>query len=161
MTIAVNKTAEQAFQVVSVGSGSMGAARQALGETITYSVDYSAWLPEGEQLTAVDIFISPVGDDPVAVSTPLIELGKLVLFQLAGSTFFGKYTVTIRAATDGGQVKIDTFGLELLNTTSQELASAIVASPELTIQAFFASLPTSLPSQPGQLWWNGEMLSRS
>jgi hypothetical protein len=161
MTIATNKTSEQSLQVSSVGGGQMGSVRQALGETITYSVDYSAWLPDGEVLAAVDIIVSPAVEAPVAVTNALIDLGKLVLFQLSGTSYYGKFTVTVRATTDGGQVKLDTFALEMLNIGNNEAASQLTATPELTLNSFFASLPTSLPTQPGQLWWNGEMLSRS
>ena len=88
--------------------------------TLTYSMDWSEWLPEGDTVTAVSYTLQVRANDP----DPLIrdaqgvQTGYRTYVTLRGGEVGKIYTVTAQVTTDSGQIDRRSFRLKVENRSA-------------------------------------------
>jgi hypothetical protein len=89
----------------------LGRYTKATGETLSYSIDYSADLDTGDTLTGTSAAVTGTDTVMTVVSAVYIENGTTHIskVKLAGGTVGVKYTVTVTTTTQAGAVFVDTF----------------------------------------------------
>lgn len=109
MTLAANRTLNQTMQASDVGGRSMGAFKQRQAEKITYEIDYSFWLADGETISSIVYGMEPATDPAVVIVGSTIQDGSKALFQIDNGLEGKRYVINVTATTSTGQTKLDFF----------------------------------------------------
>ncbi|CAB4124508.1 hypothetical protein UFOVP55_5 [uncultured Caudovirales phage] len=75
-----------------------------------YAIDYSEWLDTGETVVSYTFAATPVDATTTFTvdASSLGSAGTSIVFFVSGGSNNSQYTVDVKAATSGGQVKEDT-----------------------------------------------------
>ena len=96
---------------------SLGLQRKQPSEVMDYDIDFSEYLPEGDELASAGNPPTPTGCDAFVSSATetsstlvidnvyVIDSGKTLKVWVSGGTNGVTYKVTLRATTAGGRVK--------------------------------------------------------
>jgi hypothetical protein len=125
MTLAVNKTQDQNMYPTTVGGRSMGLFKQRYSETITYLIDYSQWLDDGDTIASSSFLISPQTTPAVDITGTTIQDGNTLLFQIDNGKENTRYIVTVEITTSTGQIKSDYFQLNVGTPAGDAMQSGI------------------------------------
>ena len=84
----------------------IGAYTKQPGDTLDYDIDYTQWLPAGDEVIAASAASSPSGLTLVSVSEGVPDIVKV---WVSGGTSGVRYKITITTTTKGSRVKEDEF----------------------------------------------------
>lgn len=86
----------------------LGSFTKTPAERKRYAIDYSEWLDTGELLSSLTFQVTPATTTPFLVDAFSIDTTRtIVVFYVAGGDSLKQYTVDVKAATTGGQIKED------------------------------------------------------
>lgn len=87
---------------------------------LTYSFDWSQWLPQGDQLATVQYTITARSNDPdplIKVSEG-VQAGDVTFVELSDGQVNKTYTVTCRIVTNDGLVDRRSFRVKVQNRSA-------------------------------------------
>lgn len=127
------------------------------GQTIPDGITIKGWLsdyaPAGDTVATASIAVSPAGLTFSAVTISGYELTATHEGGLAGTTYLVVFNVT----TTSGLIGL----FPVLFTIRAPFGTDAAPSSIAALSVLMASLPTTLPADPGVIWRNGGALAVS
>lgn len=80
------------------------------GDQLDYDVEFDNWMPDGDEITTVEVFLDKVGE---LVIDQYQKSGLIVKVWLSGGISGCTYKVTVRVATAGARIKETEFKLRV------------------------------------------------
>lgn len=93
----------------------LGRYKQQSIENLKRLLDLDDWLEDSEEVSDVDVVISPTTDPPLAVNTVIDDSGKKFAYFVSGGVDGETYTVQFRSTTQL-QLRADEIEIEIEDT---------------------------------------------
>lgn len=90
------------------------------GATLTYSMEWAEWLPEGDSISSVTYTLQVRANDPEPLikSAEGVQSGHITYVTLSGGQVSKVYTITAEVTTDSGEIDRRNFRVKVENRSA-------------------------------------------